>query len=129
MLGISQIAVNMNKMDAINYEQEEYDKVKVELEKLLKNIGYKTEGIQFVPCSGYAGDNLTKKSPNMPWYTGPTLLEAFDTLQVPPKPTDKPLRLPSRTSSRSPATARCRSAGWRAGSSSQTTASSSCPRA
>jgi elongation factor 1-alpha len=94
VLGINQIAINMNKMDAVAYKKEEYDKVKVEVEKLLKGIGYKTENVQFIPCSGYVGDNLTKKSTNMTWYTGPTLLEVIDTFKVPPKPTDKALRLP-----------------------------------
>jgi elongation factor 1-alpha len=94
VLGISQLAVNMNKMDAVGYKKEEYDKVKAELEKLLKGIGYKTENVQFVPCSGYAGANLTKKSPDTPWYTGPTLIEVIDSFKVPPKPVDKALRLP-----------------------------------
>jgi len=94
VLGINQFAVNMNKMDAVGYKKEEYDKVKAEVEKLLRGIGYKVENVTFVPCSGYNGDNLTKKSPNMPWYTGPTLLEVVDTFKVPPKPLDKPLRLP-----------------------------------
>jgi elongation factor 1-alpha len=94
VLGISQIAVNMNKMDAVSYSQAEYDKQKAEAEKLLKGIGYKVENIKFVPCSSYNGDNLTKKSANMPWYTGPTLLEVVDTFVIPSKPRDKPLRLP-----------------------------------
>jgi elongation factor 1-alpha len=94
VLGIGQIAINMNKMDAVGYKQEEYNKVKAEVEKLLSGIGYKIADVKFIPCSGYVGDNLTKKSANMPWYTGPTLLEVIDTFKVPPKPTDKALRLP-----------------------------------
>lgn len=94
VLGLNQLIVNLNKMDAVGYKQEEYNKVKGEVEKLLTGIGYKTAGVQFVPCSGYVGDNVTKKSPNMAWYTGPSLIEVLDALTVPPKPTDKPLRLP-----------------------------------
>jgi len=94
VLGISQLAVNLNKMDAVGYKKEEYDKVKGEAEKLLKGIGYKVETVPFVPCSSYAGDNLTKKSTNTSWYNGPTLLEVIDTFKVPPKPVDKALRLP-----------------------------------
>jgi len=94
VLGIGQIAINMNKMDAVGYKKEEFDKVKAEVEKLLKGIGYKVENVPFVPCSGYVGDNLKIKSTNMPWYTGPTLLEVIDTFKVPPKPLDKALRLP-----------------------------------
>jgi elongation factor 1-alpha len=94
VLGISQIAVNMNKMDAVGYKKEEYDKVKTEMEKLLKGIGYNPANVHFVPCSGYAGANLTKKSELTPWYTGPTLIEVIDTFKIPPKPVDKALRLP-----------------------------------
>jgi len=47
-----------------------------------------------VPTSGWTGDNLVKKSDKMAWYTGPTLIEALDLLEVPPKPTNKPLRIP-----------------------------------
>jgi elongation factor 1-alpha len=47
-----------------------------------------------VPTSGWTGDNLIKKSDKMPWYTGPTLMEALDTFEVPSKPTNKPLRVP-----------------------------------
>lgn len=94
VLGIGQIAVNLNKMDAVNYSKEDYEKVKGEVEKLLSGIGYKVAEVPFIPCSSYVGDNLTKKSANMPWYNGPTLLEIIDQFKIPAKPTDKPLRLP-----------------------------------
>jgi len=48
----------------------------------------------FIPYSAQMGDNVAAKPANMPWYTGPTLLEALDTFTVPVKPLDKPLRLP-----------------------------------
>ena len=94
VLGISQIAVNLNKMDAVGYKEEDYKKVKEEATKLLQGIGYKVDAVPFVPCSSYAGDNLTKKSANMPWYNGPTIIEVIDSFKVPPKPVDKALRLP-----------------------------------
>jgi elongation factor 1-alpha len=94
VLGINQIAVNLNKMDAIGYSQDQYNKVKDEAIKLLQGIGYKTDDIVFLPGSGYAGDNITKKSENTPWYTGPTLIEIIDSFKVPEKPKDKALRLP-----------------------------------
>ncbi|MEW6723029.1 MAG: translation elongation factor EF-1 subunit alpha [Candidatus Micrarchaeota archaeon] len=94
VLGISQIAVNLNKMDAVGYKEEEYKKVKDEAMKLLQGIGYKVDQVPFIPCSSYAGDNLTKKSANMAWYAGPTIIEVIDSFKVPPKPVDKALRLP-----------------------------------
>jgi len=95
VLGISQLIVAVNKMDAVNYDHVKFDETKVALQTLLKNIGYKVENIPFVPISGYAGTNIKNKAPaEMPWYSGPTLLECFDKLTAPAKPTDKPLRLP-----------------------------------
>ncbi len=95
VLGINQIIVAVNKMDAVNYDRVKYEDVKTKLTAMLKNIGYKTENIPFIPYSAYEGPNIAKKGTDkMPWYTGPTLVESFDTLTVPPKPTDKPLRLP-----------------------------------
>ena len=94
VLGISQFVVLMNKIDAVEYNEAKYKEVKGEVEKLLKGMGYKTESLDFIPTSGYKGDNIAKKSENTPWYTGPALLEVLDKFNVPPKPADKPLRLP-----------------------------------
>ncbi len=94
VLGINQLIVGINKMDAVNWDHVKYDETKMALTTLLKNIGYKTDTLPFIPYSGFMGDNIKTKSANMPWYSGPTLLECFDKLVAPPKPTDKPLRLP-----------------------------------
>jgi elongation factor 1-alpha len=95
LLGIKQVIVGINKMDAVNYDQAKYEETKRNMGDLLKTLGFKPEMIvAYVPYSAQMGDNAGKKSDKMPWYTGPTLLEALDMLKVPAKPTDKPLRLP-----------------------------------
>jgi len=94
VLGVNQIIAAINKMDSVNYDEAKYKETKDNLEKLLKSVGYDTNKILFVPTSAYVGDNVVKKSDKLKWYTGPTLIEAFDTLTVPEKPIDKPLRLP-----------------------------------
>ncbi|MCX8198391.1 MAG: translation elongation factor EF-1 subunit alpha [Candidatus Micrarchaeota archaeon] len=94
VLGVSQLIVAINKMDAVNYDHVKFDETKMALSTLLKNIGYKVDTIPFVPISGYAGANIKTRSQEMPWYSGPTLLECFDKLVPPVKPIDKPLRLP-----------------------------------
>ena len=94
VLGIKQVIVAVNKMDAVNYEKDKYEETKLAMSTLLKNIGYKVEDIPFIPYSGWQGDNIKVKSDKMPWYNGPTLLECFDKLVAPVKPTDKALRLP-----------------------------------
>jgi len=95
-MGIDQIIVAINKMDATEppYSQERYKQVVDVLTKFMKGLGYDTSKIPFIPISGWLGDNLIERSPNMPWYNGPTLAEALDLLQIPPKPVDKPLRIP-----------------------------------
>ncbi|EEB74824.1 translation elongation factor EF-1 subunit alpha [Thermococcus sp. AM4] len=91
-LGINHIIVAINKMDMVNYDQKAFEKVKAQVEKLLKMLGYKDFPV--IPISAWEGDNVVKKSDKMPWYKGPTLIEALDQIPEPPKPTDKPLRIP-----------------------------------
>ncbi|HID17534.1 TPA: translation elongation factor EF-1 subunit alpha [Candidatus Bathyarchaeota archaeon] len=95
-LGVGQIIVALSKMDdsTVNFSKERYDECRKELESLLKVVGYDVSKVDFVPVSGWTGDNLTELSDKMPWYKGSTLLEALDKFEVPPKPVDKPLRLP-----------------------------------
>ena len=93
-LGVSQIILAINKMDDSKFSEDAYKAAKDKGEKLVKSVGYKIENVPAIPISGWTGDNLVKKSENMPWYSGKTLLESFDDFKVPEKPTGKPLRLP-----------------------------------
>ena len=95
-LGVGQLAVAISKMDdqTVNWAQARYDECKKELESLLKVVGYDTSKMAFIPVSGWTGDNLAKPSEKMPWYKGPTLLQVLDSFTQPPKPIDKPLRIP-----------------------------------
>jgi len=95
-LGVRQLAIAVNKMDdpSVNWSQERYEEVKNEVSRMLKMVGYNVAKINFVPTSGWTGDNLVEQSKNMSWYKGPTLYQALDSLEVPPKPLNKPLRLP-----------------------------------
>ncbi len=95
VLGINQLIVALNKMDAVKYDEATFKKVKEEVSKLLTQLGYKPDQIPFIPLSAYVGDNVVKKSTNMDWYKGETLIEALDSkIAVPDKLIDKPLRLP-----------------------------------
>ena len=95
-LGVRQLVVAINKMDdpSVNWSQERYEEIKKEISRMLRLVGYNPDNINFVPTSGWTGDNLVKKSDKMPWYKGPTLYEALDAFKMPPKPIDKPLRIP-----------------------------------
>ena len=95
-LGVKQMIVCMNKMDekSVNYSEERYTEIKKEVADFLKKVGYKPDNINFIPISGWNGDNMLERSTNTPWYKGPTLLEALDKIEPPKRPTEKPLRLP-----------------------------------
>ncbi len=68
--------------------------MKAATSELLKSIGFPVKKIPFVPVSGIKAENLTEKTDKLPWYDGPTLLEAIDNFEIPEKPTNKPLRVP-----------------------------------
>ena len=95
-LGVKQMIVSINKMDhpSTNWGQTRYDEIKKEASLFLKNTGYNPANIHFVPISGWTGANMLEKSDKMPWYKGPTLIEALDLIVPPSRPTDLPLRLP-----------------------------------
>jgi len=93
-LGVTQMIVALNKMDSCAYSESRYNDIKEEVGGYLKKVGYKPAKINFVPISGWVGDNMIDRSANMNWYKGPILLEALDLVNPPKRPTDKPLRLP-----------------------------------
>jgi len=93
-MGVKEMIVACNKMDAVGYSQARYEEIKSELSNYLKKIGYQVAKIEFIPISGFQGDNMIDRSENMPWYKGPILLDALDAIPPPKRPLDKPLRLP-----------------------------------
>jgi len=94
-MGIDQLLVAVNKMDTVNYSRERYEEIKTQLTRLLRIVGYKPEEVLFIPTSAWEGVNVSKRSPDKtPWYNGPCLYEAFDYFKEPPRPIDKPLRIP-----------------------------------
>jgi elongation factor 1-alpha len=95
-LGVKQMIVCMNKMDekTVNFSEDRYNEIKGEVNNFLKKVGYDPSKIEMIPISGWLGDNMIEKSPNMPWFKGSTLMEALDNIIPPKRPTEKPLRLP-----------------------------------
>jgi len=95
-LGVKQMIVAVNKMDekTVNFSEARFEEIKKETAAYIKKVGYNSDKVNFVPISGWNGDNMLERSPSMPWYKGPILIEALDLVQEPKRPTDKPLRLP-----------------------------------
>jgi len=95
-LGVKQLVVAINKADVYDYSEERFNECKQAVGDLLKSIGFKN--VNYIPTSGMAMDNLSKKSDKLAWYDGPTIIEAIDAFVLPEKPTGKPLRLPIQDS-------------------------------
>ncbi len=75
LLGVEQLLVGVNKMDdpSVNFSQERYEEIKKEVARMLTLVGWKKDkvaNVPFIPMSGFHGDNLLKKSDNMPWWNG-----------------------------------------------------------
>ena len=93
-LGVGQLAIVVNKMDTVKWDQKKYESIKKEISGLLKIVGYKPEQIAFIPASAFLGDNIVNRSKNMDWYQGVTIREQLDKFTEPEKPVNLPLRLP-----------------------------------
>lgn len=92
MLGIRQIAVLVNKLDLVGYNQDIYNKIAAEYSDFLRKINV-TPG-SFIPISAMAGDNITHNSDNMSWYTGNTVLQELDDFHSEETDGTQPFRMP-----------------------------------
>nr|XP_044611388.1 HBS1-like protein isoform X2 [Equus asinus] len=95
-LGVTQLAVAVNKMDQVNWQQERFQEITGKLGHFLKQAGFKESDVAFIPTSGLSGENLTTRSQSSEltkWYKGLCLLEQIDSFKPPQRSVDKPFRL------------------------------------
>ncbi len=92
LLGLTQVAVVINKMDLIDYDPEKYYQIKTEYTEFLKSLG--VEARVFLPVSAKLGENIATRSDSMSWYTGPTVLEVLDQFEKKAAKVHLPFRFP-----------------------------------
>ncbi|WP_017670784.1 sulfate adenylyltransferase subunit CysN [Blastomonas sp. AAP53] len=93
LIGIRNIVLAVNKMDLVDYDQARFDAIVAEYRAFAQSIGI--ESFTAMPISGFKGDNITTRSDNTPWYSGPTLIDHLETVEVLSSlDADKPFRLP-----------------------------------
>ncbi len=80
LLQIPHMIVCVNKMDLVDYSQEQFDKVVKEFKDFASSLQVKD--IRFIPISALHGDNVVEKSENTPWYTGRALLDTLENLHI-----------------------------------------------
>ena len=111
LLGVKQLVVGINKMDAAKYSEEKYNEVANEMKNVLTKVGWPkkfVEQVPIIPYSGYRSENLTKSTDKMPWFKGfdlktrsgkdvhvNTIIDCLENyVEIPPRPIDKPMRVP-----------------------------------
>jgi bifunctional enzyme CysN/CysC len=92
LLGIRDVVVAVNKMDAVDWSKDAFERIKAEYEALAASIG--VASVTCIPLCALQGDNVTRLSDAMPWYDGPTLIEHLETVEITSGAAANPFRMP-----------------------------------
>jgi bifunctional enzyme CysN/CysC len=92
LLGIKQVVLAINKMDLVGYSKDVFDRILGDYTAFAAQLAI--EKIVPLPISALAGDNITQRSGNMPWYRGPTLMHHLETVEVTAQAASAPFRMP-----------------------------------
>ncbi|KAM0791514.1 hypothetical protein ACM66B_005965 [Microbotryomycetes sp. NB124-2] len=95
-LGVQQLVVAVNKLDAVGWAQSRFESIREQLRPFLTQLGFQPSKVAFVPVGAMSGENIVTRTSDIlnAWYEGPTLVEQLDSLDVPKRALDAPLRIP-----------------------------------
>ncbi|KIC93929.1 sulfate adenylyltransferase subunit 1 [Flavihumibacter solisilvae] len=94
LLRIPYVIVCINKMDLVNYTEQQFEVVKEQFQELFSKANYKDQHIQFIPASSLYGDNIAVRSKQMPWFEGPSILEFLENIEWHSQENQLPARFP-----------------------------------
>jgi len=92
LLGIRHVVLAVNKMDLVGYDQAAFARIAAEFAAASATLGFAT--VTPIPLSARRGDNVSSRSPHMPWQDGPNLLSFLETVEVEDRAAARPLRFP-----------------------------------
>jgi bifunctional enzyme CysN/CysC len=92
LLGIRHLVLAINKIDLVGFDQKVFDSIIADYSVFARGLGFLS--VTPVPISARYGDNVSARSENTPWYSGPTLLEHLETVDVDGSPEERPFRFP-----------------------------------
>ncbi|GAA4108347.1 sulfate adenylyltransferase subunit CysN [Aminobacter aganoensis] len=92
LLGIRNIVVAVNKIDLVGFDQKVFDRITAEYAAFAESLGFKS--VVPIPMSARFGDNVTRRSDKMGWYSGPTLIEHLESVVVEEEAAERPFRFP-----------------------------------
>jgi sulfate adenylyltransferase subunit 1 len=98
LMGIKHFVFAVNKMDLVDYSQERFNEIESQIAELSKELDL--QNVKIIPLSATVGDNVTTKSTNTPWYTGETLLEYLENVDVSAKNEEQGFYMPVQRVSR-----------------------------
>ena len=94
LVGIKHILVAINKMDLIDFDEEQYKHIQADYLTFFEAIKDQKTQVDFIPMSALEGDMIVERGNRLSWYNGPTLLEYLENLDVSDKNSMQELRLP-----------------------------------
>ncbi len=92
MLGIRHLVMAVNKMDLMEWNEAVFSGIVEEIRPLIRELGFKT--FQPIPVSALQGDNVAERSASAPWYTGPSLLQHLEEIDVTDDTENQKFRMP-----------------------------------
>lgn len=92
LMGIRYFVFAVNKMDLVGYSESRFVEIQKQIAELTEEL--KLENVTLIPVSATEGDNVTRRSPEMPWYTGDVLLDFLETVDINDSYTEKGFTLP-----------------------------------
>jgi bifunctional enzyme CysN/CysC len=92
LLGIRRVVVAINKMDLVDYSQQTFEAIVRDYRAFAEKVGL--TDVTFIPMSALRGDNITERSPAMPWYEGPALMQHLEVVEIGQRALGAPFRMP-----------------------------------
>ena len=92
LLGVRHVVLAVNKIDLVDFDQGVFDQIVADYRAFAEDLNFLE--ITPIPMSARHGDNVTLRSTRTPWYSGPTLIEHLETVDVESDTAEKPFRFP-----------------------------------
>ncbi len=93
MVGVKRIILAVNKLDLVDYSQDVFNQIKQDYHQFA-NEALSLEEITAIPISALKGDNIVGPSENTPWYSGQSIVEYLETVEVAAEAQSRPFRMP-----------------------------------
>jgi bifunctional enzyme CysN/CysC len=92
LMGIRHVVLAVNKIDLVDFSEARFNEIRDDFMRATRELGFRQ--VAAIPLSALLGDNVTVPSERMPWYTGPTLLDHLETVEITNGAANRPFRMP-----------------------------------